>query len=250
MQNWVEQQHNPDYYSNRLLKSNFKPLIPVKDSLVSEKVSKEEKRKKQSSKSTGKKTRKEKAEYQLQKNLRKGQGPSIGHGPSRPVFQSSLLPAIATPDQKLSARSHAPDKKKPSKVHPVDFDVNPNKETAVKPEKPFNADRNGSNKEDWDSAKSVPALVEDLTSPINPMNKPQSPRPGGLVVSRHNKVHPLNTEGSSDVQTAFADESMSFYEQQWRDTPVDLIELESADQANTDPKYAFDLEDKPGSSKV
>jgi hypothetical protein len=209
----VEQQPDPDYYSNRLLKSNFKALIPVKDSLISEKASKEEKRKKRSSKSTGKKTRKEKAEYQLQKNLRKG------HDPSRSGFQSSL-PALTKVDPKLYAKSNAPDLKKPSKVHPVDFDVNPNKETAaLDPVNPLTADG-----ED-------PAL-----------NRPQSPRSGGLVVSRHNKVHPLNAEGSLDVRAELADQEQL--------VPGDLIELANADLSNAKPKFAFDFKDKPGTSKV
>ncbi|XP_062569831.1 uncharacterized protein LOC134231891 [Saccostrea cucullata] len=151
-------------------------------------------------------------------------------GPTKPAFPTQVLPEIRRADQTRIPGSNDPNLMKSSKVHPVDYDLKPNKTTV---------------KQDQDSVDSAPTLLHDLTpsviTPTDPLKETQSPRFEGLVVTRHNKVHPLNTKGS-DLQTTFTDESMSVSEREKRD----LIELE----ASSNKKCAIELEDKSGTSSV
>lgn len=221
--NWVEQEQNVNKYH---LKSNFNPLIPVQGSFIGKQASqnREDKPKKQPS-TAAKKTKKEKARHQLQQKLDKKMGPA------KPVFQSPVLPAVNKPDPVKPPRSNTPDIKKPSKVHPIDYDVNP------------------SNKK-W--ADSVPGILDEATSvitPTDPLKKPLSPRSEGLVVSRHNKVHPQKSSMSPDVQLVFTGASTSDYEMQ-QENKEELVELNGSDNKTPSPKHRIGLDDQPGTSTV
>lgn len=183
----------------------------------------EDKPKKQPS--TAKKTKKDKARHQLQQKLDKKMGPA------KPVFQSPVLPAVNKPDLMKPSRANTPEIKKPSKVHPIDYDVNP------------------SNKK-W--ADSVPGILDEATSvitPTDPLKKPLSPRSEGLVVSRHNKVHPQKPSMSPDVQLVFTGASTSDYEMQ-QENKEELIELNGSDNKTPSPKHLIGLDDQPGTSTV
>lgn len=219
--NWVDQEQNVNKYH---LKSNFNPLIPVQGSFIGKQAiqNREDKPKKQPS--TAKKTKKEKARHQLQQKLDKKMGPA------KPVFQSPVLPAVNKPDPMKPPRANTPDIKKPSKVHPIDYDVKP------------------SNKK-W--ADSVPELLDNAASvitPTDPLKKPLSPRSEGSLVSRHNKVHPQKSSMSPGVQLVFTGESTSDYEVQ-HENKGDLIELKGSDKTPS-PKHQIGLDDQPGTSTV
>lgn len=221
---WVEQEQNVNKYH---LKSNFNPLIPVQGSFIGKQASQNREDKPKNSKQppTAKKTKKEKARHQLQQKLDKKMGPA------KPVFQSPVLPAVNKPDLMKPSRANTPEIKKPSKVHPIDYDVNP------------------SNKK-W--ADSVPGILDEATSvitPTDPLKKPLSPRSEGLVVSRHNKVHPQKSSMSPDVQLVFTGASTSDYEMQ-QENKEELVELNGSDNKTPSPKHLIGLDDQPGTSTV
>lgn len=151
-------------------------------------------------------------------------------GPTKPVFQSPVLPAVNKPDPMKTPRANTPDIKKPSKVHPIDYDVKP------------------TNKK-W--ADSVPGILDEATSVITPtdsLKEPPSPRSEGSLVSCHNKVNPQKSSMSPGVQLVFTGESTSDYEVQ-HENKGDLIELKGYDKTPS-PKHQIGLDDQPGTSTV
>ena len=189
-----------NYRSNKHIKSNFKPLIPVEGAtILGKQAVREEDHKMEKQPTKAKKTRKEKASQHLQKNLNRSRGPS------KSVFQTSVLPAIGKTGSVTTSNSNGPDLIKPCKVHPIDFDPKESKRSDSKYSEVFNKPNN-----QMTSVEFVPGPAEHATPVIDSTGPPMrlhGPRSEGLISSRHNKVHPETPQtapggANSDMTTS------------------------------------------------
>lgn len=202
--------------SNIDKKSNFKPLIPVEDSIiVGKKADHEDDHKMEKQSTKGKKTRKDKARKQLQKKLKRN---SV---PSKPVFQTSVLPAIGKTGSVATPILHGPDLIKQCKVYPIDCEQ---KEKKMSDSKYFEVSNEPNTQ--MTSVDLVPDPDENAVSVIastSSQMRRQTPKSKGLISSRCNKVHPKKAQKVPDIEITFTDDSLAFYEEHMRNR-ADLME--------------------------